>query len=95
MVPPRYFLYGQFYFERGAKQKGPGINFEVRALAGKTQYNCRILQAIEWSKLSAGRQKFVPVNLRRDAALSAIGLRSDDLRKTSNVDVTGKSNFTG
>jgi hypothetical protein len=49
----------------------------------------------ENNNLSAGRQKFVPVNFRRDAALSAICLRPDHLRKTSNVDVTGKSNFTG
>jgi hypothetical protein len=95
MVPPLYFPHGQFYFERGAKQKGPGINSEVRAQAGETQYNCIILQTSEKSKLSAGRQKFVSLNARRDAALSAIGFRADDLRKTSNVDVASKSNFTG
>jgi hypothetical protein len=95
MVPPLYFPHGQFYFERGAKQKGLGINSEVRTQAGETQYKSRILQESERSKLSARRQKFVSLNPRRDAALSAIWFRADDLRKTSNVDVTSKSNFTG
>jgi hypothetical protein len=95
MVPPRYFPHGQFYFERAAKQKGLGTSCEVRVHAGETKCICGIFQGSEKCKLSTGRQKFVSVNLRRNAALSAICFRPDHLRKTSNVDVTGKSDFTG
>jgi len=45
-------------------------------------------------KLSGRGQKFVPIDSRSDAALTAQRFRSDNLGKTPDIDVAGASNFT-